>query len=109
MEVKEKLKPPSHFVVCLTLMEFIRRMLGMVESKPYKIQDCYGKRRVGITASSLKDVKEKAKLKLDIDAVDSIFLEDGTEIEDESYFSTVQPQTLLIILQPDEVWEGCKL
>ena len=83
-------------------------MLGMVESKPYKIQDCYGKKRVGITAASLEDVREKAKLKLNINAVDSIFLEDGTEIEDDSYFCTVQPQTLLIILQPGEVWEGCR-
>lgn len=89
-------------------MEFIRRMLGMVQIKPYKIQDCYGKKRVGVTASDLKDLKAKAKSKLSLVNIESIYLEDGTEVEDDAYFSTVLPQTVLIILQEGEVWEGCK-
>lgn len=89
-------------------MEFIRRMLGMVQFKPYKIQDCHGKKRVGITASNLKDLKTKAISKLCLTDIESIYLEDGTEVEDDAYFSTVLPQTVLIILQEGEVWEGCK-
>ena len=83
-------------------------MLGMVESKPYKIQDCFGKRRVGIIASCIKELKAKAKTKLGLADIESIYLEDGTEVEDDSYFSTVPSQTVLIILQTGEVWEGCE-
>ena len=83
-------------------------MLGMVQSKPYKIQDCYGKRRIGVTASNIKELKTKAKAKLHLVDIESIYLEDGTEVEDDSYFSTVPPQTVLIMLQVGEIWEGCK-
>jgi len=87
-------------------MEFIRRMLGMVEYKPYKVQDCFGKKRVGLTASNFKDLKNKAKLKLNLENVDSVYLEDGTEVEDDSYLLSLPTQTVLIVLQIGEVWEG---
>lgn len=90
-------------------MDFIRRILGMNKSKPFKVQDIEGKRRVGVVASSLKELKEKGLLKLKIKTVSSIVLEeDGTEVEDEEYFKTLEPQAVVIFLQPGEIWEGCK-
>ena len=63
---------------------------------------------MGITASNLNDLKTKARSKLSLTDIESIYLEDGTEVEDDAYFSTVLPQTVLIMLQEGEVWEGCK-
>ena len=33
---------------------------------------------------------------------------DGTEVDDEEYFQTIEPHTPLVILQPGEQWHGSK-
>ncbi|EDO49838.1 predicted protein [Nematostella vectensis] len=33
-------------------------------------------------------------------------MEDGTDVEDEDYFDTLPPQTVLVIVRPDEDWDG---
>uniref|UniRef100_T2MHH7 DNAation factor subunit beta n=1 Tax=Hydra vulgaris TaxID=6087 RepID=T2MHH7_HYDVU len=89
-------------------MEFIKRMLGMVTSKPFKIQNGSGKGRVGITASSLKELRDKGKVKLNLKNVSKIVLEnDGTEVRDEKYFRCLPSQTVLVFLVDDEEWDGC--
>ena len=37
--------------------------------QPYKVQSCHGKRRVGVVASSLKDLLKKACQKLSVRSV----------------------------------------
>ena len=89
-------------------MEFIKRMLGMVTSKPFKIQNGNGEGRVGITASSLKELQEKGQLKLNLKKVFKIVLEnDGTEVNDEKYFRSLPSQAVLVFLSDEEEeWEG---
>ena len=82
----------------------------MRKQKPFKIQDA-GKKmgRIGRTASSLKELREKVARKFEIDTDFRLVLEkDGTEIDDESYFSTLPEQTVLVILRPGQFWDGCK-
>ena len=82
----------------------------MPKTKPYKIQDVERKvGRVGITATSLKDLKKKVSLKWKIDGNLRIVLEeDGTEVEDEEYFATLPEQSVFVVLKPGEYWDGCK-
>lgn len=68
-------------------------------SRPLKIHDVSEGRTVGITASSLAEVKEKAldKFGLTPDTL-RIFLEDKTEVESEDYFLTLSDHTKLILI-----------
>lgn len=88
-------------------MEFIKRLLGMGARKPFKIQDINGQKRIGVMAASLKEFRRKGSVKLGISNVGSIVLEeDGTRIDDEDYFNSLSDQSVLVFLQPGEVWEG---
>lgn len=80
----------------------------MPKTKPYKIQDVERKvGRVGITATSLKDLKKKVSLKWKIDGNLRIVLEeDGTEVEDEEYFATLPEESVFVVLKPGEYWDG---
>ncbi|KAK0168915.1 hypothetical protein PV327_002671 [Microctonus hyperodae] len=74
---------------------------------PYKIVDCNREKRKGITASSLEDLINVARNRLAIpnDADLTIVLEqDGTEVDDEEYFATLERNTNLMVLQGDEKW-----
>ena len=95
-------------------MEWFRHIFGVMKKKPFKVQDAERKHcklngPVGLTASSLQELKKKAASKLNISGKCRIVLEeDGTEIEDEEYFSTLEPQTVLVVLRPEQHWDGCK-
>ena len=80
----------------------------MVTQKAYKIQDVNRKKRTGIVAKNLSDLKEKGKKKLAITEDCIVCLEDGTEVDDEEYFNTLPHQTVFVLVRPDETWEGCK-
>ncbi len=57
--------------------------------------------RLGLTASSLLDLMDRARIKFEIspDALVRIVLEaDGTEIDDNDYFTTLEPDTCLMVL-----------
>ncbi|XP_015126749.1 DNA fragmentation factor subunit alpha [Diachasma alloeum] len=74
---------------------------------PYKIVDCSREKRKGITASSLEDLTNVARSRLALasDADLTIVLEqDGTEVDDEEYFATLERNTSLMVLQGDEKW-----
>ncbi|XP_034937167.1 DNA fragmentation factor subunit alpha-like [Chelonus insularis] len=78
-----------------------------VSGNPYKIVDCSRERRKGITASSLEELTNVARnrLSLPVDADLTIVLEqDGTEVDDEEYFATLEKNTSLMILQGNEKW-----
>ncbi|ERL94534.1 DNA fragmentation factor subunit alpha [Dendroctonus ponderosae] len=75
--------------------------------KPFKLCNHNREIRKGVVASSLEDLTSKVQEKLDV-AVDNSFtvvLEaDGTEIDDEEYFATLDPNTSLMILNGNQKW-----
>ncbi|KYN17959.1 PREDICTED: DNA fragmentation factor subunit alpha-like [Trachymyrmex cornetzi] len=74
---------------------------------PYKIVDHTRERRKGITASSLKELTNVARNRLafPVDADLTIVLEqDGTEVDDEEYFATLERNTSLMVLHGDQKW-----
>ncbi|KAG7198204.1 hypothetical protein KM043_005613 [Ampulex compressa] len=74
---------------------------------PYKIVDHARERRKGITASSLKELTSiaRSRLSMPLDAELTIVLEqDGTEVDDEEYFATLERNTSLMILSGDQKW-----
>ena len=80
----------------------------MVSAKAYKVQDVNRKKRVGIVANSLADLKHKGATKLAVPGDCRVCLEDGTEVDDESYFKTLPAQTVFVFVRSDETWHGCK-
>ena len=80
----------------------------MVFAKAYKVQDVFKKKRTGIVACGLTDLKRKGIKKLLVPKDCRVCLEDGTQVEDDEYFKTLPPQTVFVFVRPDETWEGCK-
>lgn len=81
---------------------------NMVRMKAYKIQDVNRKKRTGIVADSLADLKRKGMEKLAMTKDCRVCLEDGTEVEDDDYFNTLPHQTVFVFVRSEETWEGCK-
>ncbi|CAH2243241.1 DNA fragmentation factor subunit alpha-like [Pararge aegeria] len=75
-------------------------------NKPYKICDVNREKKKGIVATSLEDLINKVPDKLGLPAEHlTVVLEcDGTEVDDEEYFSTLDPDTSLMILHGNEKW-----
>ncbi|XP_033211008.1 DNA fragmentation factor subunit alpha-like isoform X2 [Belonocnema kinseyi] len=73
---------------------------------PYKIVDHLRERRKGITASSLEELTNVARTRLAFpDGQLTIVLEqDGTEVDDEEYFATLERNTNLMVLHGDQKW-----
>ncbi|KZC08761.1 DNA fragmentation factor subunit beta, partial [Dufourea novaeangliae] len=72
--------------------------------KGYKVTDVNRTRKFGIACRSLQELKRKACAKLNVTtdlAEVNVFLLDGSLI-DEEYFSTLAPQTTLIVQNPGE-------
>ena len=91
-------------------MQFIKRLLGMSKEKAYKVQDKRNPpNRCGVMVESLEQLKEVGckKLNLDKENLISLRLEDGTLIEEEKYFQSLKPQTVIIFLQKNEDWSSC--
>lgn len=81
---------------------------NMVRMKAYKIQDVNRKKRTGIVADSFADLKQKGMKKLAMTTDCRVYLEDGTEVEDDDYLNTLPLQTVFVFARPEETWEGCK-
>ena len=91
-------------------MQFIKRLLGMSKEKAYKVQDKRNPpNRCGVMVESLEQLKEVGckKLNLDKENLVSLRLQDGTLIEEEKYFQSLKPQTVIIFLQKNEDWSSC--
>ncbi|CAG9132734.1 hypothetical protein JYU34_017505 [Plutella xylostella] len=75
-------------------------------NKPYKICDVNRDKKKGIVAASLEDLLTKVpeKLGLPVDNLTVVLESDGTEVDDEDYFSTLDPDTSLMILHGQEKW-----
>ncbi|XP_076754063.1 DNA fragmentation factor-related protein 4 [Xylocopa sonorina] len=75
------------------------------ELKGYKVTDVNRTRKVGVACRSLQELKRKACAKLNVTndlAEVSVYLLDGSLIDEEEYFSTLKPQTTLILHRPGE-------
>ncbi|KAK5640919.1 hypothetical protein RI129_009466 [Pyrocoelia pectoralis] len=71
--------------------------------KGFKVTDSERKTRVGIAAKSLEDLKKKTMDKFKLSEVKIMFqTADGTVIENNDYFETLEAQTLLIWVKEGE-------
>jgi len=78
-----------------------------VDKKPFKVTDRLRLYRKGIMAASLKELLEKAREKFVIESWMEVYLvleEDGTEVDDEEYFQTIESNTMLMLLLKDDIW-----
>lgn len=74
--------------------------------KPFKVCNSERTKTQGIVAESLNELKERGRSKLGIAAGNCrVFLDsDGTEIDDEEYFSFLEDQTKLMIVCDGDDW-----
>ncbi|XP_063225373.1 DNA fragmentation factor subunit alpha-like isoform X2 [Bacillus rossius redtenbacheri] len=74
---------------------------------PLKVVDLMRENRKGIVASSLNEFIDRARKKLGLpkEALVRVVLEqDGTEVDDDEYFSTMEKNTSLMVLVGDQRW-----
>ncbi|CAG9822620.1 unnamed protein product [Phaedon cochleariae] len=75
--------------------------------KPFKITNSSRESRKGLVACSLEDLTSKVLEKLAIaneNKITVVLEVDGTEIDDEEYFGTLDPHTSLMILTEGQNW-----
>ncbi|XP_055691719.1 DNA fragmentation factor subunit alpha isoform X2 [Lutzomyia longipalpis] len=75
--------------------------------KPYKVKDVTRNIKKAVVAATLEEVKAKAAEKFGqpADTLPTIHLDsDGTEIDDEEYFQTLEPNAELIAVFSGEQW-----
>ncbi|XP_031628883.1 DNA fragmentation factor subunit alpha-like [Contarinia nasturtii] len=74
-------------------------------SKPYKVRNVSRDECKGISAISLEDVKKKAAKRYNHSDLPKIHLDaDGTEVDDEDYFQTLDGDTELVAVFEGEKW-----
>ncbi|XP_076318746.1 uncharacterized protein LOC143229824 isoform X1 [Tachypleus tridentatus] len=74
---------------------------------PYKVWSCHRETRKAVVAASLSDLRIKGGERLGYSnpsELKVVLESDGTEVEDENYFKTVDRDTIFILLRPDEQW-----
>ncbi|XP_065225905.1 DNA fragmentation factor subunit alpha-like [Planococcus citri] len=77
----------------------------MEKALPYKIVDSSGQNRYGVVVTSLHGLIKKAHEKFGASPGMKIVLEsDGTEVDEEEYFSTLEQNTCFMILKENEDW-----
>ncbi|XP_030388247.1 uncharacterized protein LOC115634563 [Scaptodrosophila lebanonensis] len=92
-----------------TAVEVDQAALPMTEqnldnSKPFKIKDVTRHIRKAMVASTLAELRLKVAVRFER-GQPAIHLDcDGTEIDDEEYFSTLEPNAELIAVFPGEQW-----
>ncbi|GBM99053.1 hypothetical protein AVEN_161258-1 [Araneus ventricosus] len=74
--------------------------------RPYKVWSCDRQTRKAVMASNLRELRERGASRLGLPGADvKIVLEsDGTEVEDDIYFQTIDRDTIFLILCPGERW-----
>lgn len=78
-----------------------------IRGEPFKVVDHSREHRFGIVAKDLIDLTNRACAKLNIPVGTPVRVtldQDGTEVEDEDYFSTLEKNTTLMILVGDQKW-----
>ena len=74
--------------------------------RPYKVCNSERTKTTGIVAESLQELKDRASSKFGATAANfRVFLDsDGTEIDEEEYFSFLEDQTKFMIVSEGEEW-----
>ncbi|CAG2055616.1 unnamed protein product [Timema podura] len=78
-----------------------------LQGLPLKVMDFTREHRKGVVASSLQEFIDRARKKLGIPPtipVRIVLEQDGTEVDDDEYFSTMDKNTSLMILINDQRW-----
>lgn len=79
--------------------------------KPLKLWDVHRNNKLGLVAGSLQEFVTKGKARLHVEdsaKVRVVLEEDGTAVEDEEYFSTLDPHTVLMLIPPGHRWTDSK-
>ncbi|XP_043236882.1 DNA fragmentation factor subunit alpha-like [Amphibalanus amphitrite] len=79
--------------------------------KPLKLWDVHRNNKLGMVAGSLKEFVTKGKARLGIPETAPVRLVlevDGTAVDDEEYFSTLEPHTVLMLIPPGHRWTDSK-
>ncbi|KAG8146155.1 hypothetical protein E2320_012541 [Naja naja] len=77
--------------------------------RPYRVNNCERTLRKGIVAETLNDLLEKVRTALDLVGPLSLVLdEDGTSIDSEEFFQTLEEGTVLLALTEGQVWRPAK-
>ncbi|XP_063171461.1 lipid transferase CIDEC [Candoia aspera] len=77
--------------------------------RPYRVSNCDRTLRKGIVAESLNDLLEKVRSALVLVGTITVVLdEDGTSIESEEFFQTLEEGTVLLVLTEGQVWRPAK-
>ncbi|XP_026545492.1 cell death activator CIDE-3 [Notechis scutatus] len=77
--------------------------------RPYRVNNCERTLRKGIVAETLNDLLEKVRTALDLVGSLSLVLdEDGTSIDSEEFFQTLEEGTVLLALTEEQVWRPAK-
>lgn len=76
--------------------------MGTNTTKPYKIQEAGGLGRIGITATTLHDLKNQALKLLNISEDFEPHLDDGAAVLTEEYFRRLPQQTCFTFFVPND-------
>ena len=79
----------------------------MASRKPYKVMDRTRRVKMGLVASSLEELTLTSRRKLDYPGDKEVVVvleEDGTVVDEEDYFQTLEFNTCLMLLHPGERW-----
>ncbi|KAL4221596.1 hypothetical protein ACF0H5_019853 [Mactra antiquata] len=76
--------------------------------RAYKVQDFKREKRVGVTATTFKELIQKGceKLQLNPKNVTVVLEDDGTLVDGDSFFKKLPAQTVLVFLKEGEKWGG---
>ncbi|XP_071451239.1 DNA fragmentation factor subunit alpha-like [Hetaerina americana] len=77
------------------------------ECLPYKVVDYRREKKKGVVASSLQELIFRGQEKLGLDngeEVTVVLEQDGTEVDDEDYFATLERNTSLMLLSGQQRW-----
>ncbi|XP_031555478.1 uncharacterized protein LOC116292332 [Actinia tenebrosa] len=76
--------------------------------RPFKVYNSQRSKRKGVVAENLGELKEKGCQSLGLTASSCrVFIDsDGTEIEDDEYFSFIEEQSVLMLVEDGEDWSS---
>ena len=100
------------FRLCLYCLwcSYAKKYLEMASEETkklgYKVCNVHRTKRKGLTAGTLEELIEKGCDKLGISPLNCrVYLDsDGTEVDEEDYFQTLESQTLFMIACEEEIW-----
>ena len=79
----------------------------MATRKPYKVLDRTRSAKKGVMASSLEEFVQSSRRKLSYPFDKDLLVvleEDGTEVDEDDYFQTLEPNTTLMLLYAGDKW-----